>query len=180
MIHYEGQQEAIRREETRWRITLKSLSKEGRYRILQNAREREQRRMIVHNRLRGLEKMARKNQKEEEMEARRQIQRDSERGAWWQMCMRQRRIVEVEEAKRRQMLEAGHRRLTNEMRNVQDRTLTTTDIDETRQYLVPVTVDLPKTVSSRRSVQFSSKRRREQPSDGRERSPKRRRRSATT
>ena len=67
MIHYEGQQEAIKREEARRWITLKSLSKEGRYRILQNTREREQRRMIVQDRLRGLEKLARKKQKEEEM-----------------------------------------------------------------------------------------------------------------
>jgi hypothetical protein len=177
MIHYEGQQEAIEREEARQWITLKSLSKEGRYRILQNTREREQRRMIVQDRLRGLEKLARKKQKEEEMEARRQIRQDSERGARWQQYLEQRRVVEVEESKRRELLEAGHRRLTDEMRKTQDLTLTSTDIDETRQYLVPLTVDLPKTVSSRRSAQFSSKRRREQPSDGRERSPKRKRRS---
>jgi hypothetical protein len=179
MIHYEGQHEAIKSEEKRWRTTLKTLSKEDRYRILQNTREREQRSVILHSRLRGLEKIARKTQTEEEMEARRHIQRDSGRSAWWQMYMRQRRMVEVDEVKRRQLLEAGHRRLMNKIRSVQDQTLTTTDIDETRQYLVPMTVDLPKTVSSRRSVQFSSKRRREQPSDGRERSPKRRRRSAT-
>ena len=179
MIHYEGQQEAIRREEARRLVTLKSLSKEGRYRILQNTREMEQRGMIMQNRLRGLEKIERKKQKEEEMEARRRVRQDGERSAWRQKFLQQRRLVEVEESRRRQLLEAGHRRLTNETRTTQDQTLTTTDIDETRHYLVPLTVDLSKTASSRRPAQFSSKRRREQPSAGRERSPKRKRRSVT-
>ena len=111
------------------------------------------------------------------MEARRQIGHDSERGARWQQHLEQQTVFEVEESKRRKLLEAGHRRLTNEMRKTQDLTITTTDIHETRQYLVPLTVDLPMTASSRRAAQFSSKRRRKRPSDGRERSPKRTRRS---
>ena len=177
MIHYEGKQKAMESEEKRQRMTLKMLSKEGRYRILQKTREREQRQTIVGDRFRGWERLARRKQKEEEMEARRQIRHDSERGARWQQYLEQRRVFEVEESKRRKLLEAGHRRLTNEMRKTQDLTITTTDIDETRQYLVPLTVDLPMTASSRRSAQFSSKRRRKRPSDGRERSPKRKRRS---
>ena len=180
MIHYEGQQGALRREESRRWVTLKSLSKEGRYRILQNARELEQRRVIMQHRLRGLEKLERRKRNEEEMEARRRVQQESERSAWWQKSLQWRKQVEVEETRRRQLMEAGHRRLANETRATQDQALTTADIDETRHYLVPLTVDLTTTVSSRRPAQFSSKRRREQPSDGRERSPKRKRRSATS
>ena len=177
MIHYEGKQKAMESEEKRQRMTLKMLSKEGRYRILQKTREREQRQTIVGDRFRGWERLARRKQKEEEMEARRQIRQGNERGAQWQQYLEQRRVFEVEESKRRKLLEAGHRRLTNEMRRTQDLTTTTTDIDETRQYLVPLTVDLPMTASSRRAKQFSSNRRRKRSSDGRERSPKRKRRS---
>ena len=177
MIHYEGKQKAMESEEKRQRMMLKLFSKEGRYRILQKTREREQRRTIVEDRFREWERLARRKQKEEEMEARKQIRHDSERGARWQQYLEQRGVFEMEESKRRKLLEAGHRRLTNEMRKTQDLTITTTDIDETRQYLVPLTVDLPMTASSRRSAQFSSKRRRKRPSDGRERSPKRKRRS---
>ena len=177
MIHYEGKQKAMESEEKWQRMTLKSLSKEGRYRILQNTREREQRQTIVEDRLRGWERLARRKQKEEEKEARRQIRQDSERGTRWQQYLEQRRVFEAEELKRRKLLEAGHRRLTNEMRKTQDLTMTSTDIEETRQYQVPLTVDLPRTVNIQRSAQFSSKRRRERPSDGRERSPKRKRRA---
>ena len=177
MIHYEGKQKAMESEEKWQRMTLKSLSKEGRYRILQNTREREQRQTIVEDRLRGWERLTRRKQKEEEKEARRQIRQDSERGTRWQQYLEQRRVFEAEELKRRKLLEAGHRRLTNEMRKTQDLTMTSTDIEETRQYQVPLTVDLPGTVNIQRSAQFSSKRRRERPSDGRERSPKRKRRT---
>ena len=177
MIHYEGKQKAMESEEKWQRMTLKSLSKEGRDRILQNTREREQRQTIVEDRFRGWERLARRKQKEEEKEVRRQIKQDSERGTRWQQYLEQRRVFEAEELKRRKLLEAGHRRLTNEMRKTQDLTITTTDIDETRQYLVPLTMDLPMTASSRWAGQFSSKRRRKRPSDGRERSPKRKRRS---
>ena len=54
MIHYEGKQKAMESEEKRQRMTLKLLSKEGRYRILQNTREREQRQTIVEDRFRGM------------------------------------------------------------------------------------------------------------------------------
>ena len=111
------------------------------------------------------------------MEARKQIKHNSERGARWQQYLEKRGVLEMEESKRRKLLEAGHRRLTNEISKTQDLIITTTDIEETRQYLVPLTMDQPMTASSRRATQFSSKRRRKRPSDGRERSPKRKRRS---
>ena len=116
MIHYEGKQKAMESEEKRQRMMLKLLSKEGRYRILQKTREREQRQTIIEGRFRGWERLARRKQKEEEMEARRQITQDSERGARWQQYLEQRGVLEMEELKRRKLLEAGHRRLTNEMR----------------------------------------------------------------
>ena len=175
-IHYDGIRGAMESEEKRQRIMLKLLSKENRYRILQETREREQRQTIVEHRLRGWERISRRKQKDEEREARRQLRMEEEQNAAWNQQMEQRRAIEVEELTRKERLEAGHRRLRNDMHNMQDSTLTQTDITETRQYLVPLTLDLPQAVRSHRSTQYGFKRRREQPSDGRERSPRPKRR----
>ena len=173
----EGERNALEKEEKRVRAMLKCVAKEAKYRTMQQAKEREQRKHMTACRLSGWEGLTRKELKEEEKEARWKL-----RGGWNQATAKwhqttDRRAIEMEELTGRRRLEAWHRRLANEANNRRQLKLSQTDIDETRQYLVPMTTNSPVKVSSRRSTQFGSKRRREQPSNGRERSPRPKRRT---
>ena len=134
--------------------------------------------MIEQERLRSLEGISRRRLTQQDWEARRKAQSMWDLRKQWELQHGKRMLLETEENGNRRRVEAGSRRSWNKMQTNRQLTLTQTDITETRQYLVPVSIDFSEVeVGSRRTTQFGSKRRREQPSDGRERSPRPKRRT---
>ena len=174
-IHSDGIRAAIAMEERRERTTQKLMMMENKYRIKQSAREQEVRWTMERERLLGLARRGRKKWTREEKEERMGIQHAWEMEETMRRQTAERRSIEREESSKLQTLNAGARRAYNESRNRENKTLTHADIAETREFLVPG-MDPTEAARRRQSTQFGSKRRREQPSDGRERSsmPKRR------
>ena len=90
---------------------------------------------------------------------------------WWKQA-KERMGIEAEEVRDRRRMDAGRRRNYNAIQTREELTLTKTDLSETRQYIVPLSIDLSEAAARQVPKQYSTKRRREQPSDGRERSPR--------
>ena len=82
-----------------------------------------------------------------------------------------------EEASQLKKLEAGRRRLANKLTIEHEGTLMADELEDISQYRVMMTVDPQAVAGSHIATKFASERRRKQPSDGRERSPRPKKRS---
>ena len=90
----------------------------------------------------------------------------------WRKQAKERMAIEAEEVRDRRRMDAGGRRSWNAIQTREELTLTETDLTDTRQYIVPLSIDFSEAAARQVPKQYSTKRRREQPSDGRERSPR--------
>ena len=82
-----------------------------------------------------------------------------------------------EEAGHLKKLEAGRRRLTNRVKSEQEGTLTVDESEDIGQYQVMMRTEPHAVAGSHIATKFASERRRKRPSDGRERSPRPKKRS---
>ena len=160
------------KEEIRTRTGLRLVEKEERHRITQRTKERERRNVIEQERLRSLEGISRRRLRQQDKEVRMRTQGMLDLQKQWELQHSKRMLLEAEEIGNRRRVEAGSRRSWNEKQTKGQLTLTQTDITETRQYLVPVSIDFSEVAVRQVPMRYSTKRRREQPSDGRERSPR--------
>ena len=128
--------------------------------------------MIEQERLRSLEGISRRRLRQQDREVRMTTQSMWDLQIEWELQHSRRMLLEAEEIGNRRRVEAGSRRSWNKMQAKRQLTLTQTDIAETRQYLVLVSIDFSEMAARQVPMRFSTKRRREQPSDGRERSPR--------
>ena len=176
-IQSEGAKKAITQEERRCRMNLKLDSKESRYKTMLISMERRQRRAMDR---RWVEAQHRQN-----MEELKYKQLAEWADIWYkellermvQLQHRGREDIREEEAEHLRKLGAGKRRLTNSMEGEREGRLTVEELEDINQYQVPMAID-PSTVAGiHNATEFASERRRKQPSDGRERSPRPKKRS---